>query len=448
VSEVHKFLDDQRPTRRADLLQSLLESYDHASHLAAVWRGFLVPETADPMELAGVSTFEAWLTERFNVNLAYDKLVTELLLAEGRVNQGGPLVFYTAAKLKPEEIAKQSARAFLGIRMDCTQCHDHFLDSSWKQKDFWGYTAFFSRISQPEGKLERVSAVLKIRDVDHGEAKIPNSDEVVVPQFPHDSEPVDLSNGTTRRKQLAEWITAPDNPRFARATVNRVWSQMFGRGIIDPVDDMREANKPVSQELLDELADYFVSTGFDLRRLYLTIAQSDVYQLSSSSQDDDPKRQANFAQMNVKCFSAEQLYDCITVATRVSRNADMSRLSRFDNTSGRQAFIDQFKVPPGSATDYQAGIAQALTLMNGPLTLSATQFSSSGLLRSLQAPFFTDEKRIETIFLATLSRKPNDREKEAVIGAFKDAKTTDEKGRALGDLLWALLNSAEFTLIH
>lgn len=450
VSEAREFLSDERTERREYLLDELTDSYDHASHLATVWRTFLLIETADIEALGGIGEFEAWLTKRFRDNQPYDKLVTDLLLAEGRVKSSGPLMFYAAAKLRPEELARQTSRAFLGMRLECAQCHDDFFDDSWKQEDFWAYAAFFARISQPEGRIERVSPVMRVRDITRGEAKLPDSDDVVAPRYPMADADLNAADDISRRQLLAAWLTSPDNPHFARATVNRVWAQLFGRGIVDPVDDMRVANPPICPELLDELSTYFVRTGFDLRRLISTIARSRAYQLSSTSGEDEPSRRIHFAQMNVKCLTAEQLYDCMSVATGVDAATGNlvgdNGLRRVNNFS-RQAFIERFSVPPGNSTQYQAGIAQALTLMNGPLTHRATQ-QSSGLLGSLKADFFSDEQRVETLFLATLSRYPTPAERDTVVSFLNEAKDDQERAQSLSDALWALLNSAEFTLIH
>ena len=352
------------------------------------------------------------------------------------MKESGPLLFYTALKLKPEEIARQTARAFLGMRLDCAQCHDHFFDDRWKQRNFWGYAAFFARISQPEGKLDRISPVLRIRDTTWGEAMLPGTNEVVAPRYPLENAPVDAIEAASRRQSLATWLTSADNPHFARATVNRVWFQLFGRGLVNPVDDMLAANEPVSPEALTELAEYLVRSGYDLRRLYLTLARTEAYQLSSSSGEDDPQRSLHFAQMNTKCFTAEQLYDCFTVATRVDVMAGAAGLNRIKN-SVRQRFIEQFRAASDNPTEYPSGITQALTLMNGPLTDSSTQLPTSGLLRSLQAPFFTDATRVETLFLATVSRRPTDREREVIVSYLQEGGSDEERTRMLGDILWA-----------
>jgi hypothetical protein len=452
VSEVQAFLDDTSPNRRELLVDRLLAHRDHATHLAAVWREVLLPNDVDLTRLGGAAKFDEWLAERFSDNVPYDKVVRELLLAEGRVSESGPLLFYAALKLNPEELAARTSRAFLGVRMECAQCHDHFFDESITQRDFWSFAAFFARISRPRGKMEMTSPVLAVRDNKEGDVTIPESDEIVRPRLPLTAAELDDSpDGPTRRQHLVDWLTSKNNGHFARATVNRVWSHLFGRGLVEPVDDMRPANAPIAPEVLDTLSRDFAASGFDLRRLLRELVLTNAYQLSSRSEESDPSRTLHFAQMNIKSFTAEQLYDCISVAA--GRRAetvgpmDAVGLERFSDMS-RQAFIEQFRAPQGQTTDYQAGIPQALTLMHGGLIHSATDLASSGLLKSLAAPFFTDEQRLDTLFLSTLSRYPEERERAVMLQPINAAKDDKEKQQALGDVLWALLNSAEFTLNH
>jgi hypothetical protein len=262
---------------------------------------------------------------------------------------------------------------------------------------------------------------------------------------------VENAEGPPRREVLVDWLTSPNNGQFARATVNRVWAHLFGRGLVDPVDDMRPNNPPIAPEVLETLSRDFAASKFDLRRLLRAIVLTKTYQLASRSDDSDPARLLHFAQMNIKSFSAEQLYDCIAVATRQGTSfigaAEQPGLQRFADTS-RQAFIEQFRAPAGQVADYHAGIPQALTLMHGGLIHSATEVASSGLLKSLSAPFFTNEQRIETLFLSTLSRYPTDKERELMINTVSAAATDAERQQVLGDMLWALLNSAEFTFNH
>lgn len=450
VSEVYDFDDDAQPKRRLRLVDQLLNHRDHATHLAANWRRFLLPDGVDLSSFGGSSGLEQWLADRFAANIPYDQIVRELIQAEGRVTKSGPIVFYAALNLKPEEIASQAGRAFLGMRTECAQCHDHPFDEGWSQDDFWGYAAFFARISRPKGKLENVSTVMRVRDSQRGEVTLPDSEEIVPPRFPDGERWNELTRSKSRRHEFAQWLTERNNEQFARATVNRVWSQVFGLGIVEPVDDMRPDNPPVCPEVLDELTRYFIDTEFDLQNLIRTLVVTDAYQLSSRTAVADPKRGRHFAQMNIKSFTAEQLYDCIAMATRMQMSQPMpgggEGLRRFANTS-RRAFLDQFRAPPGQPTEYHAGIPQALTLMNGGLINNATDIAKSGLLNSLP-PFFNDKQRIDTLFLSTLSRYPSDQERILMLDFLTAANKKEEKQMTLGNILWALLNSAEFTLNH
>jgi hypothetical protein len=450
-SEVQGFLEDPSSNRREALVERLLEHLDHATHLAAVWRNILLPSEIDLSRLGGTVKFDEWLAARLAENRGYDEIVRELLTAEGRVAESGPLLFYAALRLNPEELAGRTSRAFLGVRMECAQCHDHFFDDI-SQNDFWSFAAFFARISRPRGKMEMTSPVLAVRDNQQGDVTIPDSADVVPPRLPGSPVAIlDSADGPPRREVLVDWLTSPNNGQFARATVNRVWAHLFGRGLVEPVDDMRPDNKPIAPEVLETLSRNFAASEFDLRGLFRAIVLSKTYQLASRSEYNDPARTLHFAQMNIKSFTAEQLYDCIAVATRQEVNAagpvNQPGLERFADTS-RQAFVQQFRAPADQVTDYHAGIPQALTLMHGGLIHNATDVATSGLLKSLAAPFFTDEQRIDTLFLATLSRYPTDTERDLMLETISAASTDTERQQALGDMLWALLNSAEFTFNH
>jgi hypothetical protein len=456
VSEIDAFLGDANPDRRERLVDDLLGRRDHATHLAAIWRSVLLPEGVDLNTYGGTNKFDSWLADRFGLNMPYDLIVRQLLLAEGRVSESGPLLFYASLKLNPEEIAAKTSRVFLGTRMECAQCHDHPFDERIGQKDFWGFAAHFAQISRPQGKMEMTSPVLRVADNDFGEVMLPDSEDVIPPHLPHaeiagvDSKATQDPTGMerSRRQQLVDWLTTKNNDAFSRAAVNRVWQQVFGRGLVEPVDDMRPDNKPVSPEVLDLLTRDFAASGFDLRRLLRALVLTDAYQLSSGTATDDPAQALCFARMNLKNFTADQLYDCIAVATLSDASTGQEgALARTANGS-RQAFIEQFRTAPGDRTDYQAGVPQALTLMHGTVVHGATDLQTSGLLKSLNAPFFGDEQRLNILFLATLCREPEAAEREKLLDYLGEAKDANERLGVLGDVLWALLNSAEFTFIH
>ena len=456
VTEVRHYLKDTDVNRYPKLVAKLLASADHASHLATTWRTILIPEGVDLTVFGGREAFDRWLAERLEAGDAYDSIVRKLLLAEGRLSTSGPLLFYSAAKLDPDRLAAQTSRVFLGIRLECAQCHDHPFEP-WKQTDFWSYAAFFARISRPQAELATVSTVMQVRDVDHGDVTLPESTQAVPPRLLGESAiKMELDPTAVRRQQLADWLTSPENPYFARATVNRLWSLLFGRGIVDPVDDFGNKNPPISPELLDTLASQLIESKFNLRRVLSTIALSRAYRLSSAASannnvDESQKRLRHFAQMELKSLTAPQLYDCITVATLLQQTGASTnmafQLNRFGNTS-RAEFIQQFASPVDNRIEFMAGIPQALTLMNGGLIDSATGMATSGLLKSLEAPFFTNDQRVEVLFLATLSRQPTDSEWTMLRDAVPTNASLADRNEALADILWALLNSAEFTLNH
>lgn len=445
VAELREYNDAPAQGRYQRLVDRLLASRDHATHVAAVWRSFLLPEGVDLSRFGGTESFDRWMAEKLLAGRGYDEIVRELLLAEGRLTLSGPLLFYAASKLDADKLAARSARVFLGMRLECAQCHDDPFEP-YTQEDFWSYAAFFARISRPQAALETVSTVMRVRDIDRGEVMLPETEDVVEPRF-LDMATFDQSQqAASRRKQLAQWMTAPGNPFFARATANRVWAHMFGLGIVNPVDGFGEMNEPKSQELLDSLSGYLVESNFDLRAVFRAIALSRAYRLSSGAESVDAKRHEWFAQMNVKTLTAEQVYDCITVATMLTAGGteDGFNLSRVGNTS-RDQFISLFRTPAGRTTEYHGGIPQALTLMNGSLIQGATGLSTSGLLKTLDAPFLSDDQRIEVLYMATLSRKPSQSEWQTLKAYVAEASEAKE---AYADILWTLLNSAEFTMNH
>jgi hypothetical protein len=269
-----------------------------------------------------------------------------------------------------------------------------------------------------------------------------------MPKFLDGSNSDESPQATARREQLVRWLASPENPYFARAAVNRVWAHLFGHGIVDPVDGFGKRHPPRSAELLDLLAGRLIASDFDLRDIFRVIAVSRAYRLSSGTETEDPKRREWFAQMNVKMLTAEQVYDCVSVASMLvgapQRGFSIARVGN----SSRDEFLQQFKTVASRATEYQGGIPQALTLMNGTLITGATGLATSGLLKSLDAPFFTDDQRIEVLYLATLSRRPTPSEWNLLRAYVADSETGTPIQEPLADILWGLLNSAEFTMNH
>jgi Protein of unknown function (DUF1549)/Protein of unknown function (DUF1553) len=446
VAEARQFAADERPDKRARLIDTLLDSPAHATHLANTWRAIMLPGGLNLEQINNVVGVQNWLRQRFVENLRYDNLVSELLVASDG-GEAGPALYYTSLDLAPEKLAGSTARIFLGLQIECAQCHDHPFDH-WKQRDFWGYAAFFARLKQPEMANPGPRGRARLIDLDEGEVKLPNKDEVVLPKYPAGVAPNPNELGT-RREQLAIWMASRSNPYLARAGVNRAWWHLFGRGLVEPVDDLGRDNAPTHPALLNELETYFAGSGFDLRELYRTLTNSESYQRTSVWSADPPPPPELYVHMPVKTLTAEQLYDSVN---RVLHRRTQSMMNGINVSSPlldqqRQAFIAKVQSSGRNFLEYQAGVLQALSLLNGSDLAEATDPERSPLLGSLQAPFFSDDDRLRTLFLATYSRQPT--EPELSIARAQLAKYSEsDRARGYSDVLWALLNSAEFALNH
>lgn len=444
VSQAREFLDDPSPNKRQRLIEHLLASPGHATHMANTWRNIMLPEGFAAEQITNVAGVQNWLRMQFVENLRYDRLVSDFLVATGG-GDTGPALFYTAQELKPEKLASATARIFLGLQIECAQCHDHPFDR-WKQADFWGYAAFFAQLRQPE--MMNGQAV-QLVDLEQGDVTLPDTETVVPPRYPGTIDAVTDQRGS-RRVRLAIWMASRDNPYLPRAAVNRVWAHLFGRGLVQPVDDLGEHNPPSHPQLFDELTRYFVDTGFDLRELMRMLTNTEAYQRTSAVANDPTSAVELYAAMPVRPLTAEQLYDSLMRA--LLRQGTSNTPAGFDNPlfdPRRQAFVARMQSRSRSALDYEAGVPQALMLMNG-VEVAESVNSSNGLLAALEAPWFNDPQRMETLFLATLSRRPNSDEQAMFLEHIQATEANNAAGRteALGDVLWALLNSAEFAMNH
>lgn len=445
VGEVRAYLDDPAVAaeKRAALIQRLLKSPAHARHLARTWRDTLLELDDDSEDVAGRQSLENWLRDQFAENRRYDHLVADLLVANGAEGRSEPSFFYTARQVRPEELAAVTARVFLGLQVQCAQCHDHPFDH-WKQDDFWGYAAFFSRVRRVENSLTGQ----KLQDAPQGEVTLPDKTEPVPPKYLQGElaeEPVDAN----RRRPLAIWMVSRENPYLARAAVNRVWAQLFGRGLVNPVDDLGAHNPASHPELLEELSEYFVTSGYDLSGLYQVLCSTEAYQASSQGSDSRTELTGKwFARMSLKPLSADQLFDSLLRATLQSSSnpGDNGRVALLNQR--RQEFFAKFSGARQASPEDQVVIGQALVLMNGELIDEATDAGRSGILGALGAPFLSDEQRIETLYLASLGRLPTDGEQRRFVRHLTQQTDAASRGRALGDILWALVNSTEFFFNH
>ncbi len=393
---------------------------------------------------AAVLALEKWLQKQFADNVGLDRLARELLTFSldetrpGRVDpaEPSPRMFYAGREEKPDELAASMTRLFLGVRLECAQCHDHpFV--RWKRQDFWSQAAFFTSLRRPAAATRALT--------------IPGTERTVRARF-LDGQALPDGKGDGR-PVLADWLTNSENPFFARAAVNRLWGQFFGVGLVDPVDDMTEENKPSHPELLDELARAFVVNRFDRKVVIRAIVLSDAYQRSSvlnlapkgrqsidqgvspglGAAPPDPRL---FSRMNVKSLTPEQVYDSLIEATGY-RGREIARQ--------RAQLLTRF---PGveQVLEGQTGIPQALALMNGDLLTSALRLDGDNTLSAVvNSPFLDTAGQVETLFLAALGRPPRPGEKARMVA---HVEKSSAKGIALSDVFWALLNSAEFVHNH
>ncbi len=438
VAEVRSFLKDNSVDKRETLIDRLLASPHHASHMAATWNDLLLPADAQTIDQRqNILALQNWLRDQFIDNTPYDYFVASFLTAGGAANRG-PAIFYTTRQVEPKKIAAATSRIFLGVQLHCAECHDHPFDH-WTQEDFWGYTAFFGQLARSDEQMNTGGLII---DQPSGEVTMPDSDEIVAPRYPGVTELPEEDVTNNRRRQLTIWMASRDNDYFARAAVNRVWGHMFGRGLVDPVDAMDKDNPPSHQELLDFLTRYFIDHRFNMRTLIMTIARSDTYQLSSAYDSANRPSQDFFAVMNVKTLTARQFYD--SIQQNVLRQPSASTANAIDFQ--REQFINRMKTSDTSPRDYPHGVMQALGVMNGPEIRRAVNIQQSGLLASLEAPFFDDDERIDAIFLAILSRFPDQNESKRVADFFAKASSDSDLVTRRSDLVWTLINTAEATV--
>jgi hypothetical protein len=362
--------------------------------------------------------------------------------------------YFDVNEYKPENLAASAARQFLGVRLECAQCHNHPF-TSWSRKQFWEFAAFFVD-AQPPQQVYRIRKFRgeKIELPDQAqlpqlivpfkrEMTIPGTDKVIQARFLDGQSPQWIDN-VDSRQTLAEWITAPSNPYFARTGANRLWAHFFGSWIIDPVDDEATSDNPASHpELLAELADQFVAHKFDIKYLISAITASKTYQRSSAASDPMQNDPRLFARMAVKGLSPEQLFDNLALATG------------YQDPSGNQPGLIVPNTPRGDflllfatqdkKTETQTSILQALTLMNGFLVTNATSLATSPKLAALHSGATTNAERIETLYLITRSRFPRPEETSQML---RYVEGGSDPRAALADVYWALLNSTEFMFNH
>ncbi len=454
ADEARAFLADSDPKKREKLIERLLAHPAWADFWANKWADLLRPNP-DHAGIKSVYVLDQWLRESFRANKPYDQFVRDIITSEGNTHRFGPAVVYRD-KREPAEFTTMFSQLFLGVRLDCAKCHHH-PNEKWGQEDFYRFAAFFGPMGRKGAGISApISAGNETFYFAPGKSvKHPVTNEVMQPQ-PPDGPAVKADDTGDPRRALADWMTDAKNPFFARAAANRVWAGFFGRGIVDPVDDFRISNPPSNPALLDALGQEFVRQKFDLKALMRTILRSNLYQLSAVPNDTNRGDTRNFSRAYRRRLPAETLADAIADLTGVSDSypgmPPGSRAMQAWTYKIDSQTMDAFSRPNSSSDcpcerDAKPSIVQALHLMNSKLLQEKlASKAATARVQFLAEGKLSPEEVVNEIYLACYSRKPTDDELKIAAATYSSEGAT--RRSATEDVLWSLMNSAEFVFNH
>jgi hypothetical protein len=442
--EARRFLGDQRADKRARLVDELLGRPEYADYWALKWADLL---RIDRQALGHKRAYNyyKWVRDGLAENKPFDRFAREIVTAEGPLGEVGPASFYKAVA-KPGEAAGTLSQVFLGVRIACAECHHHPFDR-WGQADYYGMTAFFAPVAVRGGPRDEV-----LLASGPAEAKNPRTGET---SFAHAlaAPPKQPPKGDCR-PALADWMTAADNPWFARNLANRMWAHFVGRGLVDPVDDVRATNPPTNPELLDALARSFVESKYDVKQLIRTLTASRAYQRSSKPNATNERDEQNASRALFKRIDAEVLLDMVCQTTGVPEKFGGvpagSRAVQLWDSQVRHYFLKLFGRPVrASACEcervHEPGVAQVLHFLNSP-EIHAKLANDGGRIAKLVKEKADDVALAEELYLAFYSRYPTEKEKSVAAEYLK--KNADKRREAAEDLAWSLMNSLEFVFNH
>jgi len=451
---VTSFAADLRSDKRARIVDTLLASPAYAEHWATYWTDALIGQVQEPVVDKGA--FRRWLAGRFAANAPWNQIATELLTAEGVSGEGGPryagggsvgsdagaapmvddpaaagaggavngaVNWFVKYKDAPQDLAGSASRILLGVQIQCAQCHDHKTEK-WKQEDFRGFASCFMRTRTEVLDKDKMMGMKRVDVVDIGRPLprfLKNPELAVFTQAPpHALDGTDLSRAPDPRRALAAWITAPNNPWFSQAIVNRMWGHFLGRGFINPVDDIRPSNPVSAPEVLARIAGDFQAQGYDLKRLVRLIAGTEVYQLSSSPRAGAlaaaaAEQDKLWPRFRLEPLGPEELLNALMDATgleatlRATGKVDLDRIRYVLFTAYSYLFdVDE----EFDQTDFEGTISQALALLNGRLVGGGTSDVPGSAIDRIVAGAGTDADKIEALYLRTVSRRPTPEERD------------------------------------
>jgi hypothetical protein len=459
-----KFLADQDEKKRDKLIERLLNDTQFAQHQTTLWDLTLFGRNPPNQDATRNRTlFKQWLGEKFTKNEPFDLWVRDLILAE----QEGSELYYAQFNNKPEDLTESFSRIFLGTQIQCARCHDHPF-TELLQKDFYGMTGFFVRLvvmdQGASGSGEKQLKKFKIGEKNSGEVlfsgnqkelKPGKKGEPVKPKFlsgalleepslPADYKEPEFKSGTksmpkpqfSRKEKLAQWATAPSNPFFAKAAVNRIWSQFMGRGIVHPVDNFGTDNKPTLPDLLDNLTEQFIAHQFDTKWLIREIVSSETYQLGSKGENKEslPK---HFERARIRPLSAEEILTVMKVA-----GGDPEQKS--EGSTG-EYFRRYFGEPTNGLGDFQGSLSEHLFLNNSSNVRAFISRKKGNLADTINLSKEPWEQRIDQMFLSVLTRYPKDSER-AKFAAYLQSEPKSEN--LVEEAIWVLMNMSEFRFNH
>lgn len=447
--ETEAFMAETDSLKRDRLIDRLLDSSEYADYFANKWSGVLRNRRRSGNYVRGTYAFHSWIRDSLYENKPYDRFVREILAASGEMGDNPPVAWYREVQTVEQQV-EDAAQLFLGLRIQCARCHHHPFEK-WSQRDYYGFSAFFSRVGRKPGTMPEEQRIFHQRGA--ASATNPKTGESVPPTG-LDSQPSEVRPEQDPRHALADWLSKPENPFFARALVNRYWKHLFGRGIVDPEDDMRVTNPATNPELLAALADHFIKSGFDLKELLRTICRSSTYQLSSEPNDYNLNDKQNFSRYYPKRLTAEVLLDSIDSVT--ASNTSFSglpagtRAVQLPDNGANTYFLTVFGRPEGASAcecerSQEANLAQSLHLLNSAEVQGKLSNGQGRAAQLAQDANRTHEQKVTALYIWAFSRQPIPDEMSV---ALAHIDRNENKQQAYEDILWALINTKEFLFNH
>jgi hypothetical protein len=451
AAEAAALLADTAPDKRAKLIDALLARPEYSDYWALKWSDLLKVDR-DAVTPQGAVAMTRWLRRQFEANRPYDQFARDVVTARGSTAAEGPAALYKSLAA-PEDAAQAVSQVFLGVRIECAKCHHH-PSERWGQDDYWALAGMFSGVARkplPGGG----EAVVWAKGADLGPkvGKAKRAGQTGgVPARPLGAAVKSYPPEEDRRRALADWMTAPDNPYFAAAVANRLWAHYLGRGLVEPIDDLRATNPASNEPLLAALAAHLREVKYDLKAFTRTLLLSRAYQLASTTTPANAADEQNFSHAAVKPLPAEVLLDAVSQVTGVPEKfngwpAGYRAIQVWDNRMPSYFFRIFGRPVRYSVCECERGtdpsIAQALHLMNAP-EITAKLRARTGTARRLADSPAAPAAVVDELFLTALARRPTDAERAKMLAAFADG----DRRAAAEDVLWALLNSKEFLYNH